>query len=132
MGNNEVRLSKMNNFLVQTVESISELQIFEDFCSEDNLKEINEKTGGWNYFIYETSGFSFSQDKSQLKQTVLLRFYSENRDDLDTFSLRIIHAISGKLFKFSYSQKSAIQKGKQDSYVDEIEFYFTRTFKYGC
>lgn len=129
---NEARLEKMNNFLITVVEKQSELSIYEDSVSEEELVRIRKETDGWNYFIYETSGFTLSSDKAFLNQTVLLRFYSENRDDLDIFSLKLIHALDGKVMTFIKSQKSAIKKGKEDAYVDEIEFYFKRSFKNEC
>ncbi|WP_301357774.1 hypothetical protein [Enterococcus spodopteracolus] len=130
--NSEERLQKINEFLIQTVEKKSNLKIFEDTVSEETLEDIRKETNGWNYFIYETSGFSKSEDKKFMIQTVLLRFYSENRDDLDQFSLELISALDGRLLKFEKSLKGAIKKGKEDSYIDEIEFYFTRMFENEC
>ncbi len=124
----------MNEFLITNIESLSSIGIFEDSISEDHLKEIEKETSGYNYFIYQTSGFSLSEDKTVYHQEVLLRFYSENRDDLDEFSLDIIDAVekSGKLYTFLYSDKTSIQKGKEDVYIDEIEFYFRRSFLREC
>lgn len=129
---NKTRLSKMNQFLIKTVEEVSKLEVFEDSISESQLEQIRKETGGWNYFIYETSGFTLSDDRSFFSQSVLLRFYSENRDDLDIFSLELISALDGKIMKFVQSRKAAIKKGKEDAYIDEVEFYFTRSFKNEC
>lgn len=129
---NKTRLNKMNQFLIKTVEEISKLEVFEDSISESQLEQIRKETGGWNYFIYETSGFTLSDDRGFFSQSVLLRFYSENRDDLDIFSLELISALDGKIMKFVQSRKAAIKKGKEDAYIDEVEFYFTRTFKNEC
>lgn len=129
---NKERIQRMNTFLVEKIEDLSKLQVFEDAISEQTLKEIQESTGGRNYFIYETGGFRKGQQKNQMNQIILLRFYSEKRDDLDEFSLDLIDALEGNLYEFQYSNKTAYRISKEDNYVDEIEFYFIRKFINGC
>lgn len=122
----------MNKFLVETVEKKFNLKVFEDQIGESSLGEVEEDTGGKNYFIYETGGYSRSQNRKELKQIVLLRFYSEKRDDLDEISLDIIELLEDGPYEFQYSNKSSYQLGKEDDYVDEIEFYFLRRLMHGC
>jgi hypothetical protein len=126
------RLEKANKFLIKTIEDLSGLSIFQDTVSDDQLSEIEEAQGGYHYFRFETGGFSMADNRAELSQLVLLAFYSENRDDLDDFSLDIISALHGKVYSFESSKKVAIQKGKQDAYIDEIQFIFRRRIPYGC
>ncbi|HEL7507734.1 hypothetical protein [Enterococcus faecalis] len=132
---NKQRLRKLNKYLVDSIEELSGLLVFEDQVGEDSLSEIEEETGGYNYFIYETGGFVLTSEQSQLNQVVLLRFYSQNRDDLDEFCLDVISTLEKeqrKFYTFQYSNKTSIQVGKEDNYVDEVEFFFLRRLKYEC
>lgn len=132
VGNKE-RLKKMNDYLIKNIETLTSLEVFEDSIGESTLKRIEDETDGKNYFIYETGGFSKSPNKNELRQVVLLRFYSERRDDLDEISLDIIDELEGSLYEFQYSNKNSIQLGKEDKYVDEIEFFFLRKLmRNGC
>ncbi|MBH0159116.1 hypothetical protein IHV10_22355 [Fictibacillus sp. 5RED26] len=119
------RLKKLNNLLVTSLEAAFNVTVYQDQVSED------EETD-YHYFIYETGGFTkkAEQNKSLLVQDVTLRYYSENRDDLDEVTIDIITLLERNGHIFKNSLKAAIQKGDTDSYVDEIELNFTRAFKY--
>ncbi|MEC2862794.1 hypothetical protein P9Y72_07190, partial [Bacillus cereus] len=67
-----------------------------------------------------------------LRQSVLIRYYSENRDDLDERMLDIISILESTGHSFRHSNKTSIQKGEMDEYIDEIEINVTRLVKYGC
>lgn len=126
------RLKKANDFLIKTMTELTDLEVFQDTVSDDQLNEVIEKTSGYNYFRFETGGFSKAENNRELSQLVLLSFYSENRDDLDMLQLDIIEALDGKVYSFVSSKKAAIQKQKQDAYIDEIQFVFRRSVLYGC
>lgn len=118
------RLRKLNNLLVSKLEETFSVKVYQDSVSEDEEE-------GYHYFIFETGGFQSSGADYSLKQNVLVRYYSENLDDLDERTLDIITVLKGVGYKFQNTNKTAIQKGDTDSYVDEIEFQFTRDVKYG-
>lgn len=126
------RLKKANEFLIKAMTELTRFEVFQDTVSDDQLNEVIEKTSGYNYFRFETGGFSKSDNGKELSQLVLLSFYSENRDDLDEMQLDIIEALNGKVYSFVSSKKAAIQKQKQDAYIDEIQFIFRRNVIYGC
>lgn len=126
------RLLKANQKIIDDLEESIKLSVFQDTVSDEQLKKIKKETGGYNYFRFETGGFTRNKDKSELSQTVMVAFYSENRDDLDEVSLDIIDTIDGKLHVFKTSRKAFIQKGKEDSYIDEIQFFFERRLPYVC
>ncbi|MED1620073.1 hypothetical protein P4U94_00900 [Bacillus pseudomycoides] len=46
--------------------------------------------------------------------------------------LDIIAALEAAGNSFQHSNKTSIQKGELDEYIDEIEIYVTRIVKYGC
>lgn len=46
--------------------------------------------------------------------------------------LDIIATLEATGHSFQRSDKTAIQKGETDKYIDEIEIYVTRLVKYGC
>ncbi|EEM04480.1 hypothetical protein bmyco0002_29680 [Bacillus pseudomycoides] len=102
-----------------------EIGVYQDQVSEDEEKD-------YHYFIFETGGFEKTDSKFTLKQNVLIRYYSENRDDLDERMLDIIAALEAAGNSFQHSNKTSIQKGELDEYIDEIEIYVTRIVKYGC
>ncbi|MDF2605902.1 MAG: hypothetical protein K0S34_92 [Bacillales bacterium] len=118
------RIQKLNRLLVESLETTFGVNVYQDQVSED--EEAN-----YHYFIFETGGFVPTQTDYTLNQEVLVRYYSENRDDLDERTLDIISVLKNAGYSFLRSQKSSIQKGETDSYVDEIELYFNRALKYG-
>lgn len=118
------RLKRLNHLLVTKLNEAFAVKVYQDNVSEDE-----EET--YHYFIFETGGFSKGEGKFALKQEVLIRYYSENRDDLDERTLDIVAVLEANGYIFDRSIKTAIQKGDTDSYVDEIELYFIRLVKYG-
>lgn len=125
-------LNKSNKKLIEEIKKVIELEVFQDTVSDDSLKEVIEKTGGYNYFRFETGGMQLSSDEATITQDILVSFYSENRDDLDVQSIKLIAGIHGKLFKFKNSKKYLIKKNKEDQYIDEIQLFFTRRMKNVC
>ncbi|PEP87492.1 hypothetical protein [Bacillus pseudomycoides] len=119
------RLQKMNSLLISKLKEQFEIGVYQDQVSEDEEKD-------YHYFIFETDGFEKTDSKFTLKQNVLIRYYSENRDDLDERMLDIIAALEAAGNSFQHSNKTSIQKGELDEYIDEIEIYVTRIVKYGC
>jgi hypothetical protein len=119
------RLKKLNSLLVTSLESAFNVTVYQDQVSED------EETD-YHYFIFETGGFTKNaeQNKNLLVQDVTVRYYSENRDDLDEVTIDIITTLERSGYIFKNSVKTAIQKGDTDSYVDEIELNFVRALKY--
>ncbi|MEC1778403.1 hypothetical protein [Schinkia azotoformans] len=118
------RLRKMNNLLVSKLEETFNVNVYQDYVSEDEEK-------GYHYFIFETGGFTSTSKDYTLTQDVLVRYYSENLDDLDERALDVISVIKDIGYTFENTNKTAIQKGDTDAYIDEIEFYFKRVVKYG-
>lgn len=125
------RLKKLNKALIDSIETNLSIKVFQDSVSEDELK--NELNGIYHYIIFETGGMRKASDsKFTLIQDVLVRFYAENVDDVDNAQIDVISILENRGYTFINSTKNAIQKGKEDAYVDEIEFNFTRSFKYVC
>ncbi|MES9699236.1 hypothetical protein CN327_21730 [Bacillus cereus] len=128
MMNNEQskkRLQKLNSLLISRLKEAFNVGVYQDQVSED------EETG-YHYFIFETGGFENTESKLTLRQNVLIRYYSENRDDLDERMLDIVATLEATGHSFQHSNKTSIQKGEVDEYIDEIEIYVTRLIKYGC
>lgn len=125
-------LEKSNLKLIEEIKKVLKLEVFQDTVSDDSLKKIIKETGGYNYFRFETGGMRLSSDEATVTQDILVTFYSENRDDLDMQSIKLIAGIHGKLFKFKNSKKFLIKKKNEDQYIDEIQFFFTRRLKNVC
>ncbi|MCU5297024.1 hypothetical protein [Bacillus paranthracis] len=128
MMNNEQskkRFQKLNRLLISRLKEAFNVGVYQDQVSDD------EETG-YHYFIFETGGFEKTENKFTLQQQVLIRYYSENRDDLDERMLDIIATLEATGHSFQRSDKTSIQKGETDEYIDEIEIYVTRLIKYGC
>ncbi|MED4653187.1 hypothetical protein [Bacillus pseudomycoides] len=119
------RLQKLNSSLISKLKEQFEVGVYQDQVSEDEEKD-------YHYFIFETGGFEKTDSQFTLKQNVLIRYYSENRDDLDGRMLDIIAVLEAARHSFQHSNKTSIQKGELDEYIDEIEIYVTRLVKYGC
>lgn len=123
-------LDKSNNFLIETLEKTFNIPVFQDQVSEDEMEDMQKKD--IEFFIFETGGLR-KQNENSVSQEVLLKYLSEKRDDLDVRMIEIASSLDGKaLYNFKRSEKSPVQKGDTDDYVDYIEFYFTRVLKYGC
>ncbi|MFL9594353.1 hypothetical protein ACKC5O_20485, partial [Aeromonas schubertii] len=71
----KTRLQKMNKQLIDTLESSFNVSVYQDQVSEEEEEQ-------YHYFIFETGGFSKGESNYTLRQEVLVRYYSENRDDL--------------------------------------------------
>lgn len=119
------RLQKMNSLLIKKLNEAFNVEVYQDQVSEDEEKD-------YHYFIFETGGFEQTESRFTLRQHVLIRYYSENRDDLDERMLDIIATLEDTGHSFQRSDKTSIQKGETDEYIDEIEIYVTRLVKYGC
>lgn len=119
------RLRKMNSLLIKKLNEAFNVEVYQDQVSEDEEED-------YHYFIFETGGFEQTESKFTLRQHVLIRYYSENRDDLDERMLEIIATLEATGHSFQRSDKTSIQKGETDEYIDEIEIYVTRLVKYGC
>lgn len=119
------RLRKMNSLLIKKLNEAFNVEVYQDQVSEDEEED-------YHYFIFETGGFEQTESKFTLRQHVLIRYYSENRDDLDERMLDIIATLEATGHSFQRSDKTSIQKGETDEYIDEIEIYVTRLVKYGC
>ncbi|MCQ6530751.1 hypothetical protein [Bacillus mycoides] len=119
------RLQKMNSLLISRLQEAFHVGVYQDQVSEDEEQD-------YHYFIFETGGFENTESKLTLRQSVLIRYYSENRDDLDERMLDIIATLEATGHSFRHSNKTSIQKGEMDEYIDEIEIHVTRLVKYGC
>ncbi|HEF7298859.1 TPA: hypothetical protein ACGXGV_004199 [Bacillus paranthracis] len=119
------RLQKMNGLLIKKLNEAFSVEVYQDQVSEDEEED-------YHYFIFETGGFEKTENKLTLRQNVLIRYYSENRDDLDERMLDIIATLEATGHSFQHSNKTSIQKGEMDEYIDEIEINVTRLVKYGC
>lgn len=120
-------IEKMNQ---QIDELISQLKtfnfpVFEDDLAEDEEKEFLKK--GYNFFVYETGDMFKNDDKKTIGQDVAVYYYSENRDDLDEFTINIIQALSNiKLLSLVRTQKQRLRRKDTDSYVDRIVLIYRR------
>ncbi|PGQ11994.1 hypothetical protein COA08_01470 [Bacillus cereus] len=119
------RLQKLNGLLIKKLNEAFGVEVYQDQVSEDEEED-------YHYFIFETGGFERTESKLTLSQNVLIRYYSENRDDLDERMLDIIATLEATGHFFQRSDKTSIQKGETDEYIDEIEIYVKRIVKYGC
>lgn len=115
----------MNGLLINKLNEAFDVEVYQDQVSEDEEED-------YHYFIFETGGFKKTESKMTLRQNVLIRYYSENRDDLDERMLDIIATLEATGHSFQHSDKTSIQKGEMDEYIDEIEINVTRLVKYGC
>lgn len=101
------------------------LPVFEDDLAEDEEKEFLEK--GYNFFIYETGDMFKNDDLKTISQDIAVYYYSENRDDLDEQTVKIIQALSNiKLLSLVRTQKQRLKRKDTDSYVDRIVFIYNR------
>lgn len=101
------------------------LPVFEDDLAEDEEKEFLEK--GYNFFVYETGDMFKNDDKKSLGQDIAVFYFSENRDDLDEQTIKIIQVLSNiKLLSLVRTQKRRLKRKDTDSYVDQIALVYNR------
>lgn len=125
----KARLKKLDAALIQALENLN-FKVYQDSVSEDELKD--DLGGIYHFVIFETGGMRRAEEKNfTLVQDVLVRLYAENMDDLDGLQIDVISALESSGYSFISSSKGSVQKGQEDAYVDEIEFNFTRSLKYG-
>lgn len=122
-------LERCNQLIINKLEeSIPGMTVYQDNVAED---EFDALEGEYHYIIFETLGMSKLQESNRgINQSVLIRYYSEGKDDLDGVMLDIITTLENNKHSFVNSEKFTIQKGETNGYVDSIELTFTRTVKY--
>ncbi|MGX7153448.1 hypothetical protein ACWOEY_11220 [Enterococcus sulfureus] len=126
------KMEKSNTLMIEKLEGETKLKVFQDTVSEDALNDVIEDTGGYNYFRFETGGFEFNSDEQELKQTLLISYYSENNEDIDATTLKIVGVLHNRIFKFVNSKKYLIKKSNEDQYIDEVQLFFVRRMKLVC
>lgn len=127
----KTRLNKLNQNLIEGLESSFNVKVYQDNVSEDELK--NELNGIYKFITFETGGMKRAEEKKfTLLQDITINFYAEGEDDLDGIQIDVITTLESKGYSFVDSTKGSIQKGNEDAYVDGIEFHFTRSIKYVC
>ncbi|MER2107457.1 MAG: hypothetical protein ABS949_11010 [Solibacillus sp.] len=125
------RIDELDAKIVGSLEEALGIPVFQDHVTEDEFKE-NLK-GKYRYIIFETGGMKRAENKQYtLIQDVLIRLYAEGLPNVDHLQIDVIHTLEKNGYVFVSSDKTAIQKGKEDAYVDEVEFSFTRAIKYVC
>jgi len=125
-------LEQLNQLLITGLESnIPDITVFQDNITEEEFQKME---GEYHHIIFETLGMSKPEDpkKIGLVQDVIVRYYSQGRDDLDGMMLDIISILEKNKHIFKSSTKEGIRKGETDHYVDEIVFTFSRAVKYEC
>lgn len=127
----KVRLAKLNQALINSLEELLSVPVYQDAVSDDELK--NDLNGVYHYVIFETGGMRRADEKKfTLVQDVLVRFYAEGVDDLDGIQVDVISTLESKGYQLVNSDKGSVRKGSEDAYVDAIEFNLTRSLKYVC
>ena len=122
-------MDKLDQLLIEKLTTIA--PVYQDYVPEDVFK--NELKNKYDYFIFETGGMKRAEEKQNtLTQNVLVRFYAEDVSHIDHVQIDIITLLESVGYTFLNSDKSAIQKGQEDAYIDEVEFHFLRSFKYVC
>lgn len=122
-------MDKLDQLLIEKLTTIA--PVYQDYVPEDVFK--NELKNKYYYFIFETGGMQRAEEKQNtLTQNVLVRFYGEDVSHIDHVQIDIITLLESVGYTFLNSDKSAIQKGQEDAYIDEVEFHFLRSFKYVC
>lgn len=122
-------MDKLDQLLIEKLTTIA--PVYQDYVPEDVFK--NELKNKYDYFIFETGGMQRAEEKQNtLTQNVLVRFYAEDVSHIDHVQIDIITLLESVGYTFLNSDKSAIQKGQEDAYIDEVEFHFLRSFKYVC
>lgn len=124
-------LDKLNQTLIETLSSTLGIPVFQDSVSPTEL--AIECQGKYHYVIFTTGGMRrVDSKKFTLIQDVLVHYFAEGVDNLDADQVAVISAMEQKPYTFVMSEKTAIQKGSADAYVDGITFTFTRPIKYVC
>lgn len=125
------QIDQLDTRLIESLTNALAVAVYQDHVTEDEFKK--ELKSIYHYIIFETGGMKRAEDKQfTLIQDVLVRYYAEGADNVDHDQIDIIHALEKNGYVFVSSTKSAIQKGKEDAYVDEVELSFTRSLKYVC
>ncbi|GGE64429.1 hypothetical protein [Priestia taiwanensis] len=117
------RLRKMNTLLVEKLEGTFKAKVYQNRVSK-------HEEGNYPYFIVEAAGFERKENSSLLYQPILIRYYSESRNDLDEMLLDIISLLEGSKYSFVHSTKKSIPKDGVDGYVDELLVTMTRSVKH--
>lgn len=125
------QIERLDSRLVSSLSEVINVPVYQDHVTEDEFKK--ELRGKYRYIIFETGGMKRAEDKQYtLIQEVLVRLYTEDMPNVDHLQIDVISTLEKNGYVFVSSDKTAIKKGKEDAYVDEVEFTFTRALKYVC
>lgn len=125
------RIDELDARLVSSLGEVIGVPVYQDHVTEEEFKK--ELRGKYRYIIFETGGIKRAEDKQYtLIQEVLVRLYTEDFPNVDYLQIDVIATLEKNGYVFVSSEKTAIKKGKEDAYVDELEFTFTRALKYVC
>lgn len=124
-------LNKLNQVLIDALSSTLGVPVFQDSVSPTEF--AIECRGKYRYALFTTGGMRRVEGKKfTLIQDVQVHYFAEGVDDLDSAQIAVISSLEGKPYTFIQSDKTSIQKGSEDAYVDGITFTFTRPIKYVC
>lgn len=125
------QIDELDARLVDSLTAAIDVPVYQDHVTEDEFKK--ELKGRYRYIIFETGGMKRAEDKQfTLIQQVLVRLYTEEMPNVNHLQIDVITTLEKNGYVFESSEKTAIKKGKEDAYVDELEFTFTRALKYVC
>lgn len=107
------------------------IPVFEDEIAEDEERDFADTT--YHCFVYETLAMRKMDDMKSVNQAIVIYYYSENRDDLDEYTIDIIQTLSSIIgVKFERSTKQRLQKKDTDRFIDRIILTFSRRIVMEC
>lgn len=119
-------------FINSLEETFPSIPLFEDELAEDEEQAFLD---GQNYlaFILTMGDFRPSGQSNTLYQSIVLDYYSEDRDDVDENILDIITIGDRvKTVSFVNASKRRLRVAETERFVDVSTIQFSRVVKYEC
>lgn len=106
------------------------IPVFEDEIAEDEEERLFQND--YHCIVYETLDIANNNDLKSITQTVVIYYYSENRDDLDEQIVDIILSLKDVTgFSLNRTTKQRLQKKDTDQFVDRVIFEYNRKIVVG-
>lgn len=109
------------------------LPVFEDEIAEDEEQELLQAEK-YNFFTIDFGDIATMRDNpTKVSQTVVVEYYSENKNDVDHMTIDIISKMKNinSVF-FNQTRKERLKMRDTERYIDRISIVLRRVIPIAC
>lgn len=109
-----------------------ELAVYEDEIAEDEEEELLS-ADSYNFFTLDFGEFRDTQNIKQLTQTIVIEYYSENKNNVDEMTVDLITMLKSiKGINFDRTVKERLKMKDTERYIDRVSIILKRMIPIVC